>query len=462
MLIVKIMEGIVRIARGLSFASSRHSLDSGLFGALGCCGGSSRNKKRRRRRTMDGRHSRAYSESTQATLAQQIQAGRPSGVSYLKPEQASIPYRESSDDDAGFIMESWSKTDLNLPAGGTRSQSKLALEDNATVNTESAPSSGFARVGGGRAHFDTPYAIIKGKQSLAPGRSEVTPAPLSQFSQPPPITPRPSNRSPDPPLPQGAARPIHSRTRSQTAVIEDASHLLSVAPAAGGGRPDSAGNGSRPGSAGRSTNQGHGGRPSSSSKSPAGRSLNSRPPSAVALPRAPSGDVPARTNFRPSDEMGVAGTSAIKSASTSNKGKGRRFFGLGGASGGDSSSDEDDERHSRDSSTKKSSRWGFKRRRNSESDMNPVPAPVTENRSFVVIRNRPPNISTVPLPNSTEQSALLQADDQSATPLTEQATNLASSNSMGTQDPGDYSRTTSPPSSYNQPRASRRMSNPST
>ncbi|PVF96351.1 hypothetical protein CPB86DRAFT_762385 [Serendipita vermifera] len=461
MLIVKILEGLVRIFRGLSFASSRHSLDSGLFGALGCCGGSSRNKKRRRRRTVDGRHSRAYSESTQATLAQQIQNARPSGVSYLKPEQASMPYRESSDDDAGFIMESWSKTDLNLPAGGARSQSKLALEENVTAANDSAPSSGFARVGGGRAHFDTPYAIVKGKQPLAPGRSEMTPAPSSQFSQPPPITPRSTSRSPDP-LPKGAARPVHSRTRSQTAVIEDASNLLSPAPATSASRPNSAGNtASRPGSAGRSTNHGHGGRPSSSGKSPAGRSSNSRPPSAVALPRPPSGDVPTRTGFRPSDEMGVSAASGVKSASTS-KGKGRGWFGLGGPSGGDSSSDEDDEGNSKNSSTKKSSRWGFKKRRMSESDMTPVPtSPVTENRSFVVIRNRPPNLNAVPLPNATEQSALLHADEPSATEVSAVANPLSSSN-IGASDTNDYLRTTSPPSSYHQSRTSRLMSNPST
>ena len=470
MLATKILEGIVRAARGLSFASSKHSLDSGLFGALGCCGGTTRKNKRRshrhsgeqRNRESRARHSRAYSESTANTAASPSYA-RPSNISYLKPEQASIPYRESSDDDAGFIMESWSKTDLNLP-GGARTKSKLTLES-LPAEEQQPVSTGFTRVGGGRAHFDTPYAIAKGKQSTAPGRTAANPAPTSQFGgQPPFETPPPVSKPPEP-LPKGAARPLHTRTRSQTAVIEDASTLYpGGVPGATTGasrstsRPGSSGNASRPGSAGRSATQ-HG-RPNSSGKSPASRSY-----SRSASSHGGKGGLLA-------DEMGATHV-ATKSASTS-KHKGRGWFGLGGPSGGDSSSEEEDEDESKASSGKKGGaggRWGFKRRRNSESDMSPVQTPAAENRSFVVVRNRPqqhPGYAGVPMP-PTEAEGPQTFNAFNADPYSPPSDSDGLQNvnpvlfSRTPLSPDALDRTVSPPSSYVAPRGSnRRMSSPPT
>ncbi|KAG8755453.1 hypothetical protein FRC14_004035 [Serendipita sp. 396] len=476
MLITKLLEGVARLVRGLSFASSRHSLDTGLFGVLGCCGGISRrnkrNSRRAERRSGEGRarHSHGYSEaSSHATTSPPYARGN-ANVSYLKPEQASIPYRESSDDDTGFIMESWSKTDLNLPAGGAKSGSKLALDDvNTSAASDTAPSTGFARVGGGRAHFNAPYAISSAMQPLAPGRSSETPAPPSQFTSPPPITPKPVSKAPDP-LPKGAARPLHSRTRSQTAVIEDASALypggLNVASGSGksGSRPGSSGNASRPGSSGKSHSQ-HGGRPGSSGKSPGGRSFSSRPTSGHGG-RSPSREVPSGQGLLQTDEMGV-NHSASKSASTP-KGKGRGWFGLGGASGDSSSDEEEEEEKSKASSSKRGGRWGFKKRRKSESDMSP---PV-EQPSFVVIRNRPqqpagPSTSTA---NPTESFLYTQGIDHYGSPMVEPpsyltgATTTLISRTPLSPDPNESSRAQPPPSSYVAPRSSssRRMSSPPT
>ncbi|KAG8823430.1 hypothetical protein FRC17_009337 [Serendipita sp. 399] len=479
MLVTKILEGIVRLARGLTFANSRHSLDSGLFGVLGCCGGIPRRKKRQSHRNGErpsadtrGRNSHGYSEASSHVTTSPPYARTHANVSYLKPEQASIPYRESSDDDTGFIMESWSKTDLNLPAGGSKSKSRLALDDtNASAVSDTAPSTGFTRVGGGRAHFNAPYAISNTKPSPAPGRTAETPAPPSQFSAPPPITPMITSKAPDP-LPKGAARPMHSRTRSQTAVIEDASTLysggLTVASGSGkpGSRPGSSGNASRPGSSGKSP------RPGSSGKSPGGRSFSSRPTSGHGA-RSSSREAPSGHGLLQPDEMGVS-HAASKSATTS-KGKGRGWFGLGGASGVDSSSDEEEEEHSKASSTKRGGRWGFRRRRKSESDMSPMQTPPVENRSFVVIRNRPPlpttaGPSAAPAHPSGEafQYTPSIGIDSYGSPLAEPSGFLTTvSNTLTLRTPlfseqAEPSRTQAPPSSYVAPRSSssRRMSSP--
>ena len=480
MLVIKILEGIIRLIRGVPFASSRHSLDSGLFGALGCCGGSKRRNKRKPRRATDARHSRSYSAASQVNTSPTPYTQQ-ANISYLKPEQASIPYRESSDDDTGFIMESWSKTDLGLPVGGVRSKTKLAMEEGASLTDadESSPSTGFARVAGGRAHFDAPYAIAKGKQTVSPGRTSMSPPPISAYANQPPITPRPSAKAPDP-LPKGAARPFHSRTRSQTAVIEDASTLGSMFGAAKLGsssRPGSAGAtgaASRPGSAGKSaSHHSHGQRPGSSGKSPR-RSFNSQPASAVALPRAGSSrDMRPRQGLLMPDEMGAM--PQTKSASTS-KGNRRRWFGLGGSSAVDSSSDDDDddeEGHSRESSGRKIGRWGIKRRRKSESDMEPVPtSPPVQERSFVVVRNRPPNMGALPVAPPAEVFERSEGSHQShgmdpmGSPIVEPAhlpltTGLISRTTLNPPEHSEQPpRAQSPPSSYNPRRTSRPLSSP--
>ena len=83
-------------------------------------------------------------------------SGPPASV--LRPEQALRPYREDSDEDdeSAHIMSAWQP----FPGPGNR----VSYD-----RTESSPrtqtsNSGFSRVGGGRAHFDSPYAIAGGKE----------------------------------------------------------------------------------------------------------------------------------------------------------------------------------------------------------------------------------------------------------------------------------------------------------
>lgn len=127
--------------------------------------------------------------------------------SVLRPEHAMRPYKEESDDEGGYIMHAWQP----FPRPGYTPVDDVPPE----------PKSGFARVGGGRAHYDSPYAI-KGQQSS-----------LSSTAFPSVEYPPPHLRvSDDDPLPTASltnvarhpttqhAQPTHHRTKSQTAVIE--------------------------------------------------------------------------------------------------------------------------------------------------------------------------------------------------------------------------------------------------
>jgi hypothetical protein len=76
-------------------------------------------------------------------------------------------------------------------------------------------SSGFSRVKGGRAHYDSPFAI----------RAPARPSPLSsQINLPP------GARPPEVVAGGAAGAKQHARTRSQTAVIEDAARPVPLAP----------------------------------------------------------------------------------------------------------------------------------------------------------------------------------------------------------------------------------------
>ncbi len=106
--------------------------------------------------------------------------------------------------------------------------------------------SGFTRLGGGKAHFDSPYAIQASSAASTPKQEfpsseRILPLPAQSSPSPTPLPPfrnvgvdTPSNRSTvtvnhqvTSGLPPGAmspARPAgHVRTKSQTAIIEDAS-----------------------------------------------------------------------------------------------------------------------------------------------------------------------------------------------------------------------------------------------
>ncbi|EPQ58976.1 hypothetical protein GLOTRDRAFT_135976 [Gloeophyllum trabeum ATCC 11539] len=236
MLIVKLIEAAVRIFGGVGFDRSRHVVDSGLFGAcglLGCCG-SRRGGHRSRRRT----HYRAAEipqQQPEFALSRPQKLATPSQShsappSVLRPEQALRPYREDSDDESGFIMGSWQP----FPRPGYSPVDNQAP----SLPETSTNKSGFTRVGGGRAHYDNPYDIASGSTVSFPsvdrraGSSHTlgTPRLRPEDDDSPPPTPsiasQPRQAVALPPvsnLPPGAMPPAHVRTKSQTAIIEDAS-----------------------------------------------------------------------------------------------------------------------------------------------------------------------------------------------------------------------------------------------
>ena len=57
------------------------------------------------------------------------------------------PYKEDSDDETGFIMAAWQP----FPAPAEQQQQQ---QQHPPAAPPPAPKSGFARVGGGRAHYD--------------------------------------------------------------------------------------------------------------------------------------------------------------------------------------------------------------------------------------------------------------------------------------------------------------------
>ena len=165
MLVVKLIEAFVRIAGGVGFHRTRHVVDSGLYGAFGLAGWcGSRPRKRPRRQ---GQHRPSGSGSGSGPVlrlgSSQMSLTKP-GIpslptpsssappSVLRPEHALQPYREESDDEDGYIMGAWHS--YTKPGYS-------AVEDQQFAGQPPPPqkSSGFMRVGGGRSHFDTPYAI---------------------------------------------------------------------------------------------------------------------------------------------------------------------------------------------------------------------------------------------------------------------------------------------------------------
>lgn len=267
MFVVKLIEALVRTFGGVGFHRTRHVVDSGLYGAFGLAGWFGSQPRERPKR--QGQHRRSGSGSgsgpglrlgsSQMFLAK---PGVPSVAtpsssappSVLRPEHALQPYREESDDEDGYIMGAWHS--YTKPG-------YAAVEDQPfAVPTPPQKSSGFTRVGGGRAHFDTPYAIQSDsrasldRQSLVPNHGITSPEldynspPTSfKFGTPPPNTSTPSvgtfqnNGNNNPPgssggggggggppprigragqnLPHGAMPPAHFRVHSQYAVVVD-------------------------------------------------------------------------------------------------------------------------------------------------------------------------------------------------------------------------------------------------
>jgi hypothetical protein len=203
----------VRIFGGVGFDRSRHVVDTGLLGACGllrCCGG--RRRKRTSRTPQRPRPSTDHTLRDQFALPSKVigltaPASLSGPPSVLRPEQAFHPYKEESDDEGGYIMRAWQ------PFPQT---TYTPVEETPPPQ----PKSGFARVGGGRAHYDSPYAIQgQSSQVFPPQRpAEQLQRPRRLSGSPPPTAS--SSNVARYPTPMGV--PPHTRKLSQSAIIEDA------------------------------------------------------------------------------------------------------------------------------------------------------------------------------------------------------------------------------------------------
>ena len=248
----------MRIVGQVGFDRSRRPVDGGLIGVLslvGCCGPRS-SRERRRYKATEVRHSPVARDSFNAPdsssyappNASFAQKGKGSGSgsshhsagpppSVLRPEHALQPYREDSDDDAesGYIMGAWQP----FPGPGSR----LSYDRTSNSTPPQNANSGFSRVGGGRAHYESPYAIAGGAAGSstftfpsmerkgsgpAPGTktiydNEELPTPTASMANVARL-PALTNSA----LPPGAMMPY--RTKSQTAIIIGDVAALSTTP----------------------------------------------------------------------------------------------------------------------------------------------------------------------------------------------------------------------------------------
>ncbi|TFK94240.1 hypothetical protein K466DRAFT_476955 [Polyporus arcularius HHB13444] len=230
MFIVKVLEAVLRIVGGVGFARSRHVVDSGLLGTLGlmgCCGPRHPSSKRGYRATERQPSTLALSRPSPPYQTTSAPSSGPPSV--LRPEHAMQPYKEDSDDETGFIMGAWQP----FPGPGYS-----AVEEQPSA--PEAPKSGFARVAGGRAHYDSPYAIASGSTQTFPsvdrerhiGPSSLARSAPSVLDDSPPATPSIASAAIG--LPPGAMPPAHIRTKSQTAIVELAPATSFMAQGAGG------------------------------------------------------------------------------------------------------------------------------------------------------------------------------------------------------------------------------------
>ncbi|KAF8290441.1 hypothetical protein DL93DRAFT_2234435 [Clavulina sp. PMI_390] len=270
MLIVKIIEGLVRLFGRVPFDKATHSMDSGLLGALsqaGCCG--ARRKRKRGKRSsprraggttpvgdFSGKHTPNSSlGGAGAPLYAQQRSHSQQQINFLRPEHAFQPYREDGDDENGFIMGAWagSGSHLHLP-GGSNAQtggyqpvsSLVDLPAAGAVGAgagAAAATTGFSRVGGGRARFDDPFAALPSSSpSMAAAAraghtrqssSLASPSPgLPPGAMAPQVYPAGGPYATQAPLvpPPGASGSRHTRVQSHAAIIENAGAGAALAP----------------------------------------------------------------------------------------------------------------------------------------------------------------------------------------------------------------------------------------
>ena len=274
MLLGKIIEGLIRMFWGIGFDCSKHMVDTGILGAcglLGCCG----SRKKRRSRS-SSKHKRRPKNSDFSsflppvggaihnawTVTPRMSSGNSQPPSVLKPEHANRPYREEPNDDDGYIMGAWRpspRTSIGYIPVSDGPQTtvpgnfvlqppqkpKLSLSSSAGSTT----TPGFSRIGGGRAHIDSPYAIATGSTHTFPsiGHQSLKQSSLNQSTSALPNQllnyERSIDNEDDPPLSLsnvdsgmalgndglalGSTQESHIRTKSQSAIVENYIPVLS-------------------------------------------------------------------------------------------------------------------------------------------------------------------------------------------------------------------------------------------
>jgi len=247
-------------------------MDSGLIGVLGllgCCGPPSESRRQRRARQQDAAEKKAHSRyrtsdsselpplnphaaydspgfpGQQPFVDPALRRGSFPTPSVLRPEHALRPYREDSDDE-GYIMGAWKP--FASQRSGYSPVSETLRGTAASSPSQKQSSSGFSRVGGGKAHIDSPYSIshpgrasgsmhsfpsIGDKSPAGPGPSSLSnPVYYDGDESLPPSLSNASNIGISA-LPPGAMQPSHIRTKSQSAVIEDAGWVSPHSPLTG-------------------------------------------------------------------------------------------------------------------------------------------------------------------------------------------------------------------------------------
>jgi hypothetical protein len=216
MLLVKFVEAGVRIFGKIGFDHGVHVVDSGLLSACGLVGLHNPRRHHRGRTRTQSRNSfpgNVPSEMSAYSLPPNLGRGSVySGPpSVLRPEHALRPYKEDGDDEGGFIMGAWQP----FPRPGYS-----AVSDQPP--TPPATSTGFSRVAGGRANFDSPYAIAPESNPSA-GAGSIQ-QPVNDYDEPLATSSVPSfTRQQSNDLTPATTMSPHVRRKSQTAIVEHTS-----------------------------------------------------------------------------------------------------------------------------------------------------------------------------------------------------------------------------------------------